>query len=273
MARSSIAAHLSQLPSWEMRRYALAQRLSALPASDALWEVEQIFADSLSGAGVAALVLATMVARADFPVVESEGRVLRPKVEPPLHRLLVSLREAVDAEKTPLAAAILRRREPASEHAMWHEGFAMKGLWRFLSNDKKDRHSLWLPSAEPTSVLVFASRFVHLRGSAAWLQTCALLDTPDLNPIMVVRLAAHNPLPASIAYALAVRDRWILRGDVRRALVQNRGAPPGLVSLLLPTLGATPVRRAAERHARGVVATSARAVLEARLNATVDRSL
>lgn len=267
LARSSIAAHLSQLPTWEMRRHALAARLAALPSSEALVEIEQVYSDSSPGAGVAALVLATMVARVDVPVVESEGRALRPTVEPALARLVLSLRGAVDVEQTPLAAAILRRGESAPEHAVWRDGFAMNGFWRLLSSEQGWReHSFWLPSVAPTSVPAFASRFVHLRGSAAWLQTCALLDTPDLNPIMVVRLAAHNPLPPSIAYALAVRDRWILRGDVRRALVQNRSAPPTLVSLLLPTLGATPVRRAAERHARGVVATSAHAVLEARLH-------
>lgn len=253
-----------------MRRHVLAQRLLALPAADALAEIEPIFADAITGADLAALVLATIVARADFPAVESEGRVLRPMAEPELQRLLARLRDAVDVERPPLAAAILCRREHPPEHAIWREGFAMNGFWRQLSHDKRwDRFSLWIPSAAPTSVPVFASRFVHLRGSAAWLQTSALLDTPDLNPVMVVRLAAHNPLPPSIAYALAVRDRWIVRGDVRRALVLNRSTPPALVSVLLPTLGAAPIRRAAERHARGGAAASARAVLAARSNALV----
>ena len=66
-----------------------------------------------------------------------------------------------------------------------------------------------------------------------------LLDERLTRPKDVLRIAAKRPLTQDVVVALVVRDAWILRPEVRAALVENPFTPTRVSLLFLPTCRAS----------------------------------
>ena len=66
-----------------------------------------------------------------------------------------------------------------------------------------------------------------------------LLDERLTRPKDVLRIAAKRPLTQDVVVALVARDAWILRPEVRAALVENPFTPTRVSLLFLPTCRAS----------------------------------
>jgi hypothetical protein len=66
--------------------------------------------------------------------------------------------------------------------------------------------------------------------------TRRLLAEPALSPRDVVAMAARRPTTTELLVEIAACPRWVMRAEVREALVLNPFTPPSIAVRLLPTL-------------------------------------
>jgi len=271
-------AEIGRLESLSQRRAALEGRLSRVEPERATHMLESL----LHGANedsrlerAAALAFLTWIAIADRPSIRCEGRVLRRRDNP----LLASLRAAVRAQDTPLTAHVLCQPAPQrTPGSVWANGIAIHGRLPWHGYGPEGFHaSFWSWRAEldeagepppangsrplPSVAFTWVGHAPQLRlaGAAAWHHLAAFLDEPRLKRAFVVLLATTHPLPVEVAYAIALRDRWIGDHCVRSALALNRSTAPALAAALLPTLGRRIARSMAVRAASSSVREAAAA--------------
>ncbi|NUO54819.1 MAG: hypothetical protein HOV80_38750 [Polyangiaceae bacterium] len=225
---------IGDLDTWNVRRTACVRRLASLDSAEALTQLEALFIAARRedpAATRTVLAISMWMARSDMPAIRSEGRTLRPRRDPVLERL----RSDVSRDATPLAFHVLTQPgvEPTSR-AWWASGMAVE-VPRMLR--KPGLNQPWAPWSA-----------FHFGGDSASRRMSSLLDTPALNPVFVIRLASVRRLPSELAYAIAIRDRWIARPDVREALILSRTVPAALAGALLPTSTGRVLRLVAQRH-------------------------
>lgn len=243
---SADLSKVGRLESLSLRRAALEDRLGSVEPEQATHMLEDLFHRAHEDSGLAraaALGLLTWIADAGRPDIRCEGRVLRSRDNP----LLGRLRAAVRAEDTPLTAHVLcQPAAPPTAGTVWANGVTVHGCLPWHGYGPQGVHAsfwswrrAWGAGSQPSIAITWVGRAPQLRlsGSTAWRQVGAFLDEPRLKLAFVMRLATTHPLPLEIAYAIALRDRWIGEHRVRSALALNRSTPPGLAAALLPTLG------------------------------------
>ncbi len=247
-------ASIGKLDSLSMRRAVLVERVESAGPEQSAFDLEALFASSGRGneeATSAALAVATWIMRSDRPDVACDGHLLRAHHDP----VLDSLRASISSDETPLVAHVLLQPRGAeqSRPGRGDGAILVQDLHALTRADLLREAERWGGDAPnfapylPSHEMELLVRALRVRGSGAWRQLGELLDKPRLRASIVIRMAAARALPSEVAYALALRDRWMGRHDVRAALAMNRATPPALVGALLPTVGVQIASLVAER--------------------------
>jgi hypothetical protein len=240
---------LTALPSLAMRRAVLRERIVARPES-AVREIDALVRAARSGRASGQQGALAVGSALIHLYREGSARALGP------------LREAAAREGLPLAAALLGG--GPSPRALPRLGrlrevcFSERRELRFWAHGRdRDLDHFWrhhlrllgvgplLPHPSP----VLIGRLLRER----WL---------PLRAVLVI--ASRRPTSEAIPLVLASHDGWLVRLEVREALVQNPFTPPAVALPLLPSVRATVLRRlrdtgAAIGEAAGVVLGASRA--------------
>jgi len=102
---------------------------------------------------------------------------------------------------------------------------------------QEDYEASWERVRLPPAHVAMQVRRLASTGDSGVVRT--LLDERLTRPKDVLRIASKRPLDPEIVGAIVARDTWILRPEIRAALVENPFTPTRVSLLLVPTCRAS----------------------------------